>query len=140
MLNKRLLLTLYINKLSLDDIIYREFLVCNQLTRRPCWCQYNRIFLEVEFSSQRREMLLPLDHQHGRRDVTRKPAIPRSKQSQIFQSMLPFRLYSKGTYCEIQSIFSYYNLLHTLIFICYCMNELYLSVRVFSYILANCGQ
>ena len=50
-----------------------EFLACSHLTRRPCWwCvggQYNRvcfrrIYMKIEFSSQRREMLFVLDHQH----------------------------------------------------------------------------
>ena len=41
----------------------REFLVHNHVTRQPCWCQYKRIFsrriyLTMEFISQRREMLL----------------------------------------------------------------------------------
>ena len=41
----------------------RQFLVCNHVTRRPCWGQYNRNFagkinMKIEFSSQRREMLL----------------------------------------------------------------------------------
>ena len=34
-----------------------------------------RIYMKIEFSSQRRENVFVLDHQHGRRDVTCKPAI-----------------------------------------------------------------
>ena len=64
-----------------------EFLACNHVTRWPCWwCvggQYNtifsrRIYMNIGFSSQRREMLLFLTlthHQHGRHDVTQKPAM-----------------------------------------------------------------
>ena len=38
------------------------FLVCNHVTRRPCWrpkqqIYYRRIYMKMEFSSQRREML-----------------------------------------------------------------------------------
>ena len=63
------------------------FLVCNHVTRRPCWMcvsgQCNRIFprriyMKIGYGSQRREMLLfwpPTHHQHGRRDVTCKAAI-----------------------------------------------------------------
>ena len=38
--------------------------------------QYNKMYMKIEFSSQRRELLLFfLEQQHGRRDVTCKPAI-----------------------------------------------------------------
>ena len=79
------------------------FLACNRVTRRPCWwCvggQYNRIFswriyMKIGFSSQRREMLLFLTlthHQHGRRDVTCKPAID-TNQEIIIGQMLSFWL------------------------------------------------
>ena len=44
-------------KLILADITL--LLVCNHMTRRPCWSQYNRNFArKIEFSSQMRDMLL----------------------------------------------------------------------------------
>lgn len=52
-------------------LINREFLVCNRVTRRPCWKwkQYNVFFSgRICISSQRREMLLFLTSQQDRRD------------------------------------------------------------------------
>ena len=52
---------------------HMRVLACSHVTRRPCWrCvggQYNtlffrRIYMKMEFSSQRREMLFVLDYQH----------------------------------------------------------------------------
>ena len=73
------------------------FLACNHVTRRPCWwCvggQYNiifsrRIYMKIGFSFQRKEMLLFLTlthHQHGRPDVTCKPAIDKNQEIIIGQ-------------------------------------------------------
>ena len=56
------------------------FLVCNHVTRRPCWgsiqqkfCSKNLHENGVQFPEERNAFVL--DHQHGRRDVTCKPAI-----------------------------------------------------------------
>ena len=52
------------NKCLYQELFYSIFLVCNHVTRRPCWwsIQYEflsrTIYLKVEVSSQRREMLL----------------------------------------------------------------------------------
>ena len=56
------------------------FLVCNHVTRRPCWgSKQKNISLKnlhenrVQFPEESNAFVL--DHQHGRRDVTCKPAI-----------------------------------------------------------------
>ena len=44
-----------------------------------------RIYMKIEFSSQKREMLLSLiTDQHGRSDVTCKPTIPNRPKIQMF--------------------------------------------------------
>ena len=56
------------------------FLVCNHVTRRPCWGSKEKNISSknlhenrVSFPEERNAFVL--DHQHGRRDVTCKPAI-----------------------------------------------------------------
>ena len=58
------------------------FLVCNHVTRRPCWVSIpsnffsKNIHMKMEFSLLTRgEKCFVLDHQHGCRDVTCKLAI-----------------------------------------------------------------
>ena len=77
----RLFCSLLLNLLSLTGILtpftcesFRdEFLACNHVTRQPCWwcvsgqynrCFFRRIYMKIEFSSQRRETLFVLNHQH----------------------------------------------------------------------------
>ena len=46
-----------------------------------------RIYMKIEFSSQRREMLLFLyDHKHGRCDVTCKPAMQNAKPRTLYRN------------------------------------------------------
>ena len=50
------------NKYLYEELFYSIFLVCNHLTRRPCWWStiefFSRtIYMKIEVSSQRREML-----------------------------------------------------------------------------------
>ena len=59
------------------------FLVCNHVTRRPCWRSKHYNFFwknlhknRVKFPEERNAFVL--DHQFGRRDITCKPAIPPS--------------------------------------------------------------
>ena len=56
------------------------FLVCNHVTRRPCWGSKQKNISSknlhenrVQFPEERKAFVL--DQQHGRRDVTCKPAI-----------------------------------------------------------------
>lgn len=55
-----------------------QFTVCNHVRRRPRWWSiqifFRRVYMRMEYNSQRREMLYSC-HQHGRRDFTYKPAI-----------------------------------------------------------------
>ena len=74
-----------------------QFLVCNHVTRRPCWgSKQKKLFWKnlhenrVLFPEERNAFVL--DHQHGRRDVTCKPAIEtfwtRTTTSAIFNLKL----------------------------------------------------
>ena len=64
--NKNQLYYIHTEKYSPKSCVVKfhvQFLVCNHVTRRPCWGQNKRIFprriyMKIEFSSQRREMLL----------------------------------------------------------------------------------
>ena len=60
--------------------VHRLFLVCNHVTRRPCWgSKQKKLFWKnlhenrVLFPGERNAFVL--DHHHGHRDVTCKPAI-----------------------------------------------------------------
>ena len=51
------------NKYLYEELFYSIFLICNHVTRRPCWWSTIeffswRIYMKIEFSFQRREMLL----------------------------------------------------------------------------------
>ena len=81
-----------------------QFLVCNHVTRRPCWgSKQKKLFWKnlhenrVLFPEERNAFVL--DHQHGRRDVTCKPAIEtlwtRTTTSAIFNLKF-FRVFSKS--------------------------------------------
>ena len=64
------------------DTIWSKFLVCNHVTRRPCWMTVQQNFFwknlhenRVKFPEERKAFVL--DIQCDRRDVTCKPAIVR---------------------------------------------------------------
>ena len=70
-----------------------QFLICNQMTWRPCWGSIQQNFFpknlhenRVQFPEERNAFVL--DHQHGRRDVTCKPAmgVDRVKQLDVNKS------------------------------------------------------
>ena len=78
--NNNFLLLLFISSL---------FLVCNHVTRRPCWGSKQKNISSnnlhenrVQFPEERNAFVL--DHQHGRRDVTCKPAILTAGQEHQF--------------------------------------------------------
>ena len=101
-----------------------QFLVCNHVTRRPCWgSKQKKLFWKnlhenrVLFPEERNAFVL--DHQHGRRDVTCKPAIEtfwtRTTTSAIFNLKF-FRVFSKSRhpgklYCTCSFfLFSFFSL------------------------------
>ena len=96
-----------------------EFLVCNHLTRRPCWglkqknvSSQNLHENRVQFPEERNAFVL--DHQHGRRDVTCKQ-ISRKTQKQMFMlvcggHIVPLKAHKHGD--PIQS-FMFINLGNT---------------------------
>ena len=62
--------------------LYSQFLVCNQVTGGPCWGSIQKNFFSknvhengVYFPEERNAFVH--DYQHGRHDVTCKPAIAR---------------------------------------------------------------
>ena len=106
---------------------YLIFLACNHVPRGPCWwCvggQYNRMFsrriyMKIEFSSQRREMLLFLiltHHQHGCRDIMCNLALyeqqrlrtgtSRSSALSIVPEQLAKRVWSAKSQSSLLNIF-----------------------------------
>ena len=79
---------LYLFRSNITELVEkmrRIFLVCNHVTRRPCWgskqknISKNLLENRVQFPEERNAFVL--DHQHSRRDVTCKPAILARKQS-----------------------------------------------------------
>ena len=76
------------------------FLVCNRVTRRPCWWSiqknvFGKICIKinrVHFPEERNAFVF--DPQHGRRDVTCKPAIAWANRSVwVHHSLLHFLPY-----------------------------------------------
>ena len=72
---------------------YELFLVCNHMTRRPCWGSKQKNISSknlhenrVQFPEKRNAFVL--DHQHGCRDVTCKPAINRKTEFPDFSLTL----------------------------------------------------
>ena len=70
-----------------------EFLICNHLTRRPCWGSIKYTFFSknlheniVQFPEERNASFL--NHLHGRRGVTCKPAI-QAPQKTAFENLSP---------------------------------------------------
>ena len=53
------------------------FLVCNHVTRRPCWGSKQKNISSKNLHENRNAFVL--DHQHGRRDVTSKAKIRRAR-------------------------------------------------------------
>ena len=80
---------LYLFRSNITELVEkmrRIFLVCNHVTRRPCWGSKQKNISSknlhenrVQFPEERNAFVL--DHQHSRRDVTCKPAILERKQS-----------------------------------------------------------